>query len=66
MLDRGTQARKVIEKNGLTMEDRFGQVQARPEVRVERDAAKLFSRLLRELDLDQPAEPAAQPGLRAW
>jgi hypothetical protein len=53
-LDRGAQARRVLEKSGLTVEDRFGQVQARPEVRVERDAAQLFARLLKELDLDQP------------
>ena len=56
--DRHAQARKVLEKKGLTFNDRFRCPRARPEVAIERDSRLAFARLLRELDLDV-SEPAA-------
>jgi phage terminase small subunit len=55
--DRGEQARKVLDKQGLTYMDRFEQPRARPEVGIERDSGIAFARLLRELCLD--VEPPA-------
>lgn len=64
--DRAVEARKIIESKGLTFRDRFGQVKARPEVAIERDARIAFARLLRELDLDvnAPREESRAPQLR--
>jgi phage terminase small subunit len=56
--DRGQQAREVIEKDGMTFADRFGQPKPRPEIAIERDSRIGFARLLRELalDIDGPGE----------
>lgn len=64
--DRAVQARKVIDRRGLTFRDRFGQPKPRPEVAIERDARISFARLLRELDLDVdgPAAERRPPLLR--
>lgn len=61
--DRGQEARKVLEKEGLTYIDRFDQPKARPEVAIERDARISFARLVRELGLDlgQPDEDQRPP-----
>jgi P27 family predicted phage terminase small subunit len=56
--DRCCQARQVLDKEGVTYEDRFGQPKARPEVAIERDSRVAFARLLRELTLD--ADPPAE------
>jgi phage terminase small subunit len=50
--DRAAKARKVLEKEGLTQKNRFGEVKQRPEVSIERGATITFSRLIRELRLD--------------
>ena len=50
--DRCAQARKVIDREGLTYADRFGAPKARPEIAIERDARLAFARLLREVNLD--------------
>src|SRR5713101_3864552 len=50
--DRAVQARKILDRKGLTFRDRFGQPKPRPELTVERDSRIAFARLLRELDLD--------------
>ena len=42
--DRLNEARKALDAEGLTCEDRFGQVRARPEVGIERDARIAFLR----------------------
>ena len=47
--DRSAQARAVLEQDGLTFLDRFGQPRPRPEVTIEKDAKLLFARLMREL-----------------
>lgn len=65
--DRSCQAREVIDAQGLTFSDRFGQPKARPEVAIERDSRIGFARLLRELDLDveAPSEANRPPALHA-
>ena len=60
--DRLNTARKVLDKEGLTCEDRFGQVRARPEVAIERDARIAFLRGWRQLGLDIEAPgPIGRP-----
>ncbi len=61
--DRAQEAREAIAAEGLTFEDRFGQVRAHPAVAIERDSKSLFSRLLRELALDNegPTEQYSRP-----
>ena len=55
--DQAELARSVLEKDGLTFLDRFNQPHPRPEVAIARDSRILFSRLVRELDLDVDAAP---------
>lgn len=64
--DRTEEARKAVEKYGLTYIDRFDQPRARPEVSIERDSRLAFARLLRELDLDvdPPASASRPPAIR--
>ncbi len=60
--DRCQAARAVIDAEGLTFEDRFGQPKARPEVAIERDSRVGFARLLRELALDfEEPSPTRRP-----
>ena len=60
--DRLNQARKVLDKEGLTCLDRFGQVRARPEVSIERDARIGLLRGWRQLGLDLEAPgPIGRP-----
>lgn|SRR5690606_16453709 len=57
--DRGQQAREVIDRDGMTFSDRFGQPKARPEIAIERDSRIGFARLIRELGLDVEPPPEA-------
>jgi phage terminase small subunit len=57
--DRGQQAREAILRDGLTTTTKDGGVRAHPAVRVEGDCRLAFARLVRELDLDLEAPPAA-------
>lgn len=50
--DRAVSAREVIDADGMTYTDRFGQPKPRPEVAIERDSRIGFTRLIRELALD--------------
>ncbi|WP_333474483.1 P27 family phage terminase small subunit [Mesorhizobium qingshengii] len=50
--DRGEQARVIIDKEGLTVKDRYGTPKAHPAVAIERDCRVAFARLVRELALD--------------
>ena len=62
--DRGQQAREIVDRDGLTFTDRFGQPKARPEIAIERDSRIGFARLLRELALDVGGpEDSRPPGL---
>ena len=61
--DRLQQARKVIQKRGLTYSDRWGAPRMRPECAVERDSRIAHVRCLRELALESEAvadEPPAR------
>jgi phage terminase small subunit len=57
--DRAVAARTVIDAEGMTYNDRFGQPKARPEIAIERDSRISFARLLRELALDGVDSPEA-------
>lgn len=65
--DRCSQAREVIDREGMTYTDRFGAPRMRPEVVIERDSRLAFARLVRELDLDTESTPEASrpPSLRS-
>jgi phage terminase small subunit len=65
--DRGQQAREQIAVDGLTSRTRDGGHKLSPLVRIEQQAAIVFSRVLRELDLDlePPAEARKPPSLRS-
>ncbi len=57
--DRITAAREIVDAEGMTYTDRFGQPKARPEVAIERDNKTLLARLIRELALDADDAPEA-------
>jgi len=57
--DRCQQARELIDRDGLTTETKSGGLRAHPAVRIEIDSRLAFARLVRELDLDLDAPPAA-------
>jgi phage terminase small subunit len=63
-----TQARVVVQREGLTVATEHGQ-RKHPCVVIEHDAAIRFARLMRELDLDsdgpRPELYARPPGLRS-
>jgi phage terminase small subunit len=65
--DRGEQARKQIDREGLTTPTREGGAKLHPAVRVESDCRLAFARLIRELDLDldPPVETKRPPMLRS-
>lgn len=59
--DRSRQARRAIDKHGLTFKGPSGP-RARPEVAIERDSKVAFARLLREIGLDiEPPNDAPRP-----
>jgi phage terminase small subunit len=59
--DRAEAARLIVEKSGLTYNDRFGQPVSRPEIAIERDSRLAFARLLREIGLDASEPPDSRP-----
>ena len=50
--DRVAEARALIAKDGVVVEDRFGQKKPHPACDIERHNRGLFARMLRELALD--------------
>src|SRR5689334_5701530 len=54
--DRADEARQLLEAEGLTITDRYGQVKPHPAANIERDSRLAEARLLRELALS-PADP---------
>ena len=54
---RARRCRLVIDKEGLTTRDRFGQVRAHPLLAAERDARAAFLASMRALNLDLGAQP---------
>jgi P27 family predicted phage terminase small subunit len=59
--DRKQQARAILEKDGLTVTDKYGATKPHPCLAVEKDAGALFLRSIRELGLDLASEPARPP-----
>jgi phage terminase small subunit len=59
--DRGQQAREIVDREGMTFNDRFGQPKPRPEIAIERDSRTGFARLLRELSLNVGAPDDSRP-----
>jgi phage terminase small subunit len=66
--DRAAAAREVVDRDGMTFADRFGQPKPRPEIAIERDSRIGFARLLRELGLDveKPPEAPRMPRTRDY
>jgi phage terminase small subunit len=61
-LDRIAEAKTLLARDGLTIEGREGGLRPHPAVAIERDNRILFSRLLRELDLDtEPSTGSGRP-----
>ena len=62
-----SQARAIIDAQGLTYLDRFDAPRARPEISIERDNRLAFVRIIRELDLDidAPSQASRPPALRS-
>jgi len=56
--DRAQTCRRQLSREGLTVTNRFGELRPHPLVAVARDAITLYSRLLRQLELDEAAEDA--------
>jgi P27 family predicted phage terminase small subunit len=50
--DRATAAREMVQKEGVVIRDRFGQLKQHPGTIVERDAKMAMLRALRQLGLD--------------
>lgn len=59
--DRCQQARALVDSEGLTVIDRFGQQRPHPAIAIERDARTAYARVMRELDLDGAREPDVRP-----
>jgi P27 family predicted phage terminase small subunit len=61
--DRAVQAREAVERDGMFLKNRHGELKSHPGLLIERDARSLFSRLLRELnlDVDAPTEAYSRP-----
>jgi phage terminase small subunit len=56
--DRAMQARRVIDKLGMTFLDRFEQPKQRPEVSIERLEKIAFIKIMHELNLEDVEEPS--------
>lgn len=65
--DRCTQAREILDREGIVTRTTDGAVKAHPCIGIERDSRLAFARILRELDLDvePPSERARPPALRS-
>jgi P27 family predicted phage terminase small subunit len=50
--DRMKEAKAVVDKEGMTTTDRFGQAKVHPAVLIERDCRSQMAALLRDLHLD--------------
>ena len=60
-LDAGERARQTLEAQGQTFLDRFNAPRARPELRIQRQAAELFARICKQLDIDTPSPDQRRP-----
>jgi len=62
---RAQEARVQLERDGITVKDRFGQARAHPACAIERDALALLVRTIRALALEPDDEPSTLRGQRA-
>src|SRR5690348_11282125 len=60
-LDRAAEARAIIDRDGVTIKDRFGVTKEHPAVAIERNAHLAFVRIERELALQTPAPDTRSP-----
>ena len=60
-LQRASQARAIIDKEGMVIADRFEQPKPHPAVELERQAAMAFVRIGRELGLSVEASDSRPP-----
>jgi phage terminase small subunit len=63
--DRAVQARKLIEKDGLTFIDRHGSIKPHAAVAIEKDSRIAFARLVREIGMDVADSESRPPSLPA-
>jgi phage terminase small subunit len=63
-LDRITEARVALAKDGSITYDRHGMAKCHPSVLIERDQKSLFARLTRELNWSEPSEDSRPPRIR--
>ena len=61
--DRKTEARALLDAEGLTIENRHGEKRPHPAVGIERDSALRFARLLREIGLSDEPDDTRPPRL---
>ena len=59
--DRAQSSRQQVEREGSTFVDKNGNLRAHPSLAVQRDAAALFAKLVKQLDL-----PSPETGAPAW
>lgn len=65
--DRMRQAQRIIDKQGLTITDRFGQIRAHPLCPIERDARSQFLLSIKALNLDlEPIGEIGRPSGRQY
>jgi P27 family predicted phage terminase small subunit len=62
--DRGQEARKILQAEGLTIDHEKLGKRPHPAVSIERDARTAVARLLRELNLSEEPEDSRPPPLR--
>ena len=60
-LDRSRGARERLEKDGVLLKDRFGQLRPHPAVAIERDARAQFTRIVCALNLPTYTKPGFTP-----
>lgn len=63
--DRGVQARKLLEKDGITFVDRHGSIKPHAAVAIEKDSRIAFARMIREIGLDIADADSRPPVLPA-
>ena len=59
--DRAQQARRIIEKQGSILDDRWGQKKPHPSVQIEAQSMLNFSKLLRESGIDLEKSEGPRP-----
>ena len=63
-LDRTRQAREIVDQNGCTVTNKYGEVKTHPAVNIQRDFSALFVKIMRELNLSEEAPDSRPPPLK--